>query len=63
MRILIVDDLPRNWKIEQVSYNLNYLENKTGEKVFNGYLISMSVSEIVSASLFSSGYTLAIFLG
>ena len=69
IRILIVDDLPRNCKTKEISYNLHYLENKTGEKVFNGYL--MSILEIVSsctlkrngASLFISGYTLAIFLG
>ena len=69
IKILIVDDLPRNCKIEEVSYNLDYLKNKTGEKIFNGYLIS--ISEIVSsctlkgngASLFISGYTLAIFWG
>ena len=31
MRILSVDDLPQNCKIEDVSLNLYYLENKTGE--------------------------------
>ena len=69
IRILIVNDLPRNCKTKEVSYNLHYLENKTGEKVFNGYLIS--ISEIVSsctlkrngASLFINRYTLAILQG
>ena len=69
MRILSVDDLPQNCKIEDVSMNLNYLENKTGEIVFNAYLISLS--EIVSscsskgngALLFINAYTLAILWG
>ena len=69
MRILSVDDLPQNCKIEDVSLNLDYLESKTGEIVFNAYLIS--ISEIVSsctskgngALLFISGYTLAILWG
>ena len=68
-RILSVDDLPQNCKIEDVSLNLDYLESKTGEIVFNAYLIS--ISEIVSscsskgngALLFISGYTLAILWG
>ena len=32
--ILSVDDLPQNCKIEDVSLNLYYLENKTGETDF-----------------------------
>ena len=48
MRILSIDDLPQNCKIEDVSLNLDYLENKTGEIVFNAYLIS--ISEIASSS-------------
>ena len=48
MRILSIDDLPQNCKIEDVSLNLDYLQNKTGEIVFNAYLIS--ISEIASSS-------------
>ena len=48
MRILSIDDLPQNCKIEDVSLNLDYLENKTGKIVFNAYLIS--ISEITSSS-------------
>ena len=48
MRILSIDDLPQNCKIEDVSLNLDYLENKTGKIVFNAYLIS--ISEIASSS-------------
>ena len=69
MIILSVDDFPQNCKIENVSMNLNYLENKTDEIVFNAYLIS--ISEIVSscsskgngALLFINAYTLAILWG
>ena len=48
MRILSIDDLPQNCKIEDVSLNLDYLENKTGKIVFNAYLIS--ISDIASSS-------------
>ena len=48
MRILSIDDLPQNCKTEDVSLNLDYLENKTGKIVFNAYLIS--ISEIASSS-------------
>ena len=69
MRIFSVDDLPKNCKIEDVSLNLDYLENKTTEIFFNAYLIS--ISEIASsctskgngALLFISGYVLAILWG
>ena len=44
MRILSIDDLPQNCKIEDVSLNLDYVENKTGKIVFNAY------SEIASSS-------------
>ena len=69
MRILSLDDLPQNCKIEDVSMNLNYLENKTGEIVFNAYLISLSEIDSSCSSkgngalLFINGYTLAILWG
>ena len=57
MRILSVDDLPQNCKIEDVSLNLDYLQNKTGEIVFNAYLIS----EIASSSM-SKGNGALLFI-
>ena len=59
MRILSVDDLPQNCKIEDVSLNLDYLQNKTGEIVFNAYLIS--ISEIASSSM-SKGNGALLFI-